>query len=78
MTTAEVHDHLDERTGVLAAMLAKRARLRRSRLLRPAQARPRSKRHHGQLTDSGSRTPLDEAATTVAGKFRLRGVRVPR
>jgi superfamily II DNA or RNA helicase len=24
-TTAEVHDHLDERTGVLAAMLAKRA-----------------------------------------------------
>ena len=24
-TTAEVHDYLDERTGVLAAMLAKRA-----------------------------------------------------
>ena len=24
-TTAEVHDHLDERTGVLAAMLARRA-----------------------------------------------------
>jgi hypothetical protein len=51
-TTAEVHDYLDERTGVLAAMLAKRARLHRSRLPRPAQARTHSQRQRRHLTGS--------------------------
>jgi hypothetical protein len=33
------HEYLDERTGVLAAMLAKRARLHRSRLSRPRRTK---------------------------------------
>ena len=54
-TTAEVHDYLDERTGVLAAMLAKR-RLHGSRLPRPAQDRAHAKRQRGQATGSETET----------------------
>ena len=50
-TTAEVHYHLDERTDVLAAMLAQpRIGLHRPRLPRPAQARTDPKRQHRPLT----------------------------
>ena len=50
-TTAEVHDYLDERTGVLAAMLAKRAPGHAGLgFLRPAQARTHPERQHGRLT----------------------------
>ncbi len=54
-TTAEVPDYLDERTGVLAAMLAKRAPgYAGLGFTRPAQTRTHSKREHGQLTGSAS------------------------
>ena len=54
-TTAEVHDYLDERTGVLAAMLAKHAPgYTGLGFLRPAQACTHSKRQHRPLT-----APLD-------------------
>jgi superfamily II DNA or RNA helicase len=57
-TTAEARDYLDERTGVLAAMLAKRARLHRPRLPRPAQARTHTQRRHRQPTGSASHLVL--------------------
>jgi hypothetical protein len=49
-TTAEVHDYLDERTGVLAAMLTKRAPGYTGLGFSDPEARTHSKRGHGQLT----------------------------